>query len=148
MRSGYYFTVTTGQDVALNGQASTNQRPNLVPGVNPYADNKTADHWLNPAAFVLPAPGTLGTLGRNALQGPRMFQLDVAVSRTFSLGERKSVQLRGEAFNLANHLNLSNPVTALNNTAAFGKIQSDISGTSGLSAGDPRIMQFALKFVF
>ncbi len=39
-------------------------------------------------------------------------------------------------------------VNALNNTGAFGKIQSDISGTSGLSAGDPRILQFALKFVF
>ena len=39
-------------------------------------------------------------------------------------------------------------VNALNNTGSFGKIQSDISGTSGLSAGDPRILQFALKFVF
>jgi hypothetical protein len=34
------------------------------------------------------------------------------------------------------------------NSGAFGKIQSDISGTSGLSAGDQRIMQFALKYVF
>jgi hypothetical protein len=34
------------------------------------------------------------------------------------------------------------------NSGAFGQIQSDISGTSGLSAGDPRIIQLALKFVF
>ncbi len=147
MRSGYYFTVSTGQDVALNGQASSNQRASLVPGVNPYADKKSADRWLNPAAFMLPVSGTLGTLGRNALQGPGMFQLDMAISRTFPIGEKRSIQLRGEAFNLPNHLNLSNPVASLN-SGAFGKIQSDISGTSGLSAGDQRIMQFALKYVF
>jgi len=34
------------------------------------------------------------------------------------------------------------------NSGAFGQIQSDISGTSGLTAGDPRILQFALKFAF
>jgi hypothetical protein len=147
VRSGYYFTVNLGQDIALNGEGSGNQRPHLIAGVNPYAEDKTADHWLNPAAFTRPAPGTLGTLGRNALVGPGMFQLDLAVSRTFPLGEAKSIQLRGEAFNLPNHLNLSNPVASLN-SGVFGKIQSDISGTSGLSNGDPRIMQFALKYVF
>ena len=85
-----------------------------------------------------------------------MFQLDLALTRTFAVGEGKSLQLRGEAFNLPNHMNPANPgvcsngtcVNALNNTGAFGKIQSDISGTSGLSAGDPRILQFALKYVF
>jgi len=38
-------------------------------------------------------------------------------------------------------------VAALNQ-GAFGRIQSDISGTSGLSSGDPRIIQFALKLQF
>jgi len=147
MRPGYYFTVNLGQDIALNGEGSVNQRPNLVPGISPYADKKTADHWLNPAAFAVPATGSLGTLSRNALQGPGMFQLDMAVSRTFPAGEGKSIQLRGEAFDLPNHLNLSNPVLALN-SGVFGKIQSDISGTSGLSMGDPRIMQFAIKYIF
>jgi hypothetical protein len=92
VRSGYYFTVSLGQDIALNGEGSGNQRPNLLPGVNPYAEDKTADHWLNPAAFARPSAGTLGSLGRNALQGPGMFQLDLAVSRTFPLGEGKSLQ--------------------------------------------------------
>jgi len=55
--------------------------------------------------------------------------------------------VRAEAFNLPNHLNPSVPVAALN-SGSFGKIQSDISGTSGLSAGDPRIVQLALKFIF
>jgi hypothetical protein len=71
----------------------------------------------------------------------------MGISRTFAIGEKKTIQLRGEAFNLPNHLNPSIPVATLN-SGAFGKIQSDISGTSGLSAGDPRIIQVALKLIF
>src|SRR5437762_3154145 len=109
--------------------------------------HKSVDGWLNPAAYVKPAPGTLGNSGRNTLEGPGMFQLDIAVSRTFPIAEKKTIQLRAEAFNLPNHLNPSIPVVATNQ-GSFGKIQSDISGTSGLSSGDPRILQFALKIVF
>jgi hypothetical protein len=147
VRSGSYFTVTGGVDYALNGVPQlADQRPNQVLA-SPYASQKTVDHWLNPAAFAAPAPGTYGNLGKNNMLGPGVFQLDVAISRTFPIGENKSLQLRAEAFNLPNHLNPANPVAALNNSS-FGKIQSDISGTGGLSAGDPRILQFALKLVF
>ena len=61
--------------------------------------------------------------------------------------EGKTLQLRAEAFNLLNHPSFSTPVATLN-SGAFGKIQSDISGTCGLPAGNPRIRQFALKLVF
>jgi hypothetical protein len=145
LRSGQFFTVTTGSDRALNGAAS--QRPNQVLA-DPYMPNKSIDGWLNPAAFAVPALGTYGNLGRQNLRGPGSIQLDLALSRTFPIGEGKSLQLRGEAFNLPNHMNPDIPVTALNNTASFGKIQNDISGTSGLSDGNPRILQFALKFIF
>ena len=147
LRSGSYFTVNLGVDRALTGEGGANQRPHLKPGVNPYMPNKSVDGWLNPDAFETPALGTLGSLGRNTLQGPGQVQLDVALSRTFTVREGQTVQLRAEAFNLPNHLNPSNPVSALNN-GSFGKIQSDISGTSGLSPGNQRILQFALKYVF
>ncbi|HYR41950.1 MAG TPA: TonB-dependent receptor [Terriglobia bacterium] len=145
LRSAQLFTVTTGVDSALNAQP--NQVPNLVPGVSPYASDKTVDHWLNPAAFVAPAPGTIGKLGRMSLKGPGTSQIDIALSRTFPLREAKTIQLRMDAFNLLNHPNFAIPVATLN-SGAFGRIQSDISGTSGLTAGDPRILQFALKFAF
>ena len=145
MRSAQLFTVTTGVDSARTAQG--NQVPNLVPGVSPYAAHKTVDQWLNPAAFVAPAPGTYGNVSRNSLKGPGVFQLDMALSRTFTIREGKTLQLRAEAFNLPNHPNFSTPVATLN-SGAFGKIQSDISGTSGLTAGDPRILQFAVKVAF
>ena len=62
----------------------------------------------------------------------------MGLTRTFNVRENQSVEFRAEAFNLPNHLNPENPVTALNN-AEFGRITS---------AQDPRIVQLALKYVF
>ena len=62
----------------------------------------------------------------------------MGVTRTFKISERQSVQFRAEAFNLPNHVNPGDPISAVNN-ALFGRI---------LEAGDPRIMQLALKYQF
>jgi hypothetical protein len=76
----------------------------------------------------------------------------MSLSRSFRIREKQTLQLRGEAFNVLNHLNPSVPGstagTVTTNAANFGQILSDISGTQGLSAGDPRIIQLALKYVF
>jgi hypothetical protein len=81
----------------------------------------------------------------------------MAVSRTFAIRERTSIQVRAEAFNLPNHVNLATPgaggpggighAVSLN-APNFSQITSDISGNSGLQAGDYRIIQFAMKLVF
>ena len=148
IRSGQFFTVTTAVDNALNGSTTGLQRPNQILA-NPYLPNKGVNGWLNPAAFASPAPGTYGNLGANNLVGPGSVQLDLALSRTFTLSEKKTLQLRAETFNLPNHLNAGVPVATTNSGGTFGKIQNDnVSGLSGYSVGNPRIMQFALKFVF
>lgn len=146
IKSAQLFTVTSGSDDALTGL--TGQRPNQILGA-PYAPNQSVDHWLLPAttAYSTPTPGTYGNAAANSLKGPGVFQFDMALSRTFVLKEAKTLQVRAEAFNLPNHLNPSVPVS-VTSSSAFGKIQSDISGTSGLSAGDPRIVQLALKLTF
>ena len=70
---------------------------------------------------------------------PSSFQNDFALTRTFKTGAaQQSMQFRWEMFNVINHVNFNAPVTALN-SASFGQIQT---------AGDPRIMQFALKFTY
>jgi hypothetical protein len=145
LRSGTFFTVTTGVDSALSGQQ--NQRANLINPAAVYPANKGRDGWINGSAFAAPSPGTLGNLGIGNFVGPGLVQLDLSVARTFKVREKQSIQLRAEAFNLPNHPNFSTPVATLN-SSVFGHIQSDISGTSGLSAGDYRVIQFALKFVF
>lgn len=155
IKSAQFFTVTTGVDNALNGEAG--QRPNVVPGVSPYATNQACSpapciQWIVPGAFSSPALGTIGNLGTYDMKGPGIFQLDMALSRTFAIWEKRTLQLRAEAFNLPNHLNPNVPGTTAGtvttNAANFGQIKSDISGTSGLTSGDYRIIQLALKFVF
>ena len=69
---------------------------------------------------------------------PANLQNDFALTRTFKMAGAQNVQFRWEVFNLINHVNFNPPVTSLN-SASFGTIQT---------AGDPRIMQLALKFTF
>jgi hypothetical protein len=134
-QTGDRSTITAGPDVALTGVSG--QRAVQVSGVDPYG-NGTAANYLNPAAFAQPAAGTLSTLAPYSIVNPSRFQNDIVISRSFNMGSARALQLRWEIFNLVNHVNLNAPTTALNN-ANFGKIQS---------AGDPRIMQLAVKFAF
>jgi hypothetical protein len=57
-------------------------------------------------------PGTrhYGNLGRNSLSGPTFKQWDVAIYKDTVLGERLTMQLRADFFNILNHPNFSNPV--------------------------------------
>jgi hypothetical protein len=132
-QSGSPFSVTTGIDNALSGTG--NQRAVQLSD-NIYG-NKTPNNYLNINAFGSPAAGTYSALKPNAFYGPSSLQNDVAITRNFPVGGRR-LQFRWEIFNVANHANFANPTAALN-SSNFGRI---------LSAGDPRIMQFALKFDF
>jgi len=100
---------------------------------------KTLDSYLNRAAFAQPAPGTFGNLVRNSVNGPGAWKADLAVSRLFSWSGSQRVELRVETFNLFNTFNWGNPITALN-SGNFGRIQT--------MAGDPRIIQFGVKYGF
>jgi hypothetical protein len=134
IRSATFFTVTSGVDRALSG--TPNQTPNQIG--NPYPTEQSVTKWISASAFSLPALGSYGNLGRNNLKGPGSVQVDAALSRTFQIREKKTVQLRAEAFNILNHANFNPPVATLN-SGSFGQIQSAL---------DPRILQFALKYIF
>ena len=102
-----------------------------------YGD-KSYTKYLNPAAFALPATGTRGNLAPLNVLGPGYWQFDVALSRTFPVKEGQRMEVRAEAFNVTNSTRLMNPVANLN-AGNFGQITT---------ARDPRIMQFALKYIF
>jgi hypothetical protein len=138
--SGSRLQVSTGTDRALTGNQGL-QRANQVLD-DPYGD-RTLNQWLNPAAFALPALGTYGTSGRNAYEGPGTRGVDLSLVRSFRFASTQRIEARIEAFNAFNWFRWGNPVTALNNVN-FGRILS----TQGGSAGDPRIMQFAMKYQF
>ena len=140
-QSGSFLSVQTGLDNSLTALVSPNggasaQRPNQVL-TNVYGD-RSYNFYLNPAAFAQPATGTFGNIGIANIEGPGSLQVDASLSRVFRIRERKTLEFRADAFNLPNHTRLGNPSTSLSSNT-FGKINT---------AADPRIMQFALKYVF
>ena len=133
-RSGLWFNVVSGRDNSLT--AINVDRPNVV--ADPHVANPSPAQWFNPAAFQLNALGTFGNSGRNNLQGPGGFTFDLALMRHFSITEHHRIQFRAEAFNLLNHPVYNNPRSSL----------ADVNIGRILTANEPRIMQFALKYFF
>ena len=106
--SGGHAVTTAVINVPGGGQSRGLQRPDVVPGVDPYVQT-SGGFWLNPAAFSVPKPGTYGNLGYDALTGPGFAQLDTSVAKRFPVTERVNLELRGEIYNILNHPNFSNP---------------------------------------
>ena len=144
--TGAPVTVITGTDRALNG--IVNQRANQVLA-NPYGDKsaRALTNYLNPAAFALPDNGTVGNVGRNSVYAPGTWSFDMALSRTFRIREEKRMEVRAEVYNLTNSFRPTFGVIGSGQglytqslaTNTFGQIRQSL---------DPRILQFALKYVF
>jgi len=140
-------------------------RPNLIGGVPLWITNPAAPggRSLNPAAFqAIPLDpngnGIQGNLGRNALTGFGMYQLDLAFQRDFLMAEQRSLQFRVEAYNALNHPNFADPVPFLA-SPLFGQSTSMLnlmlgtgSPSSGLApifqGGGPRSLRLVLRFRF
>ncbi len=135
-------------------------RPDLIPGVPVWLSDRHAPggRRLNPDAFA-PRPGfEQGSLGRNAIAGFGMAQMDAALHREFSLRDRGRLQLRLEAFNLFNRANLADPVRFLA-SPFFGESPSMLNlmlgtGTAGtglapmMQIGGARSFQVVVRFRF
>jgi hypothetical protein len=90
------------------------------------------------ASFADELPGHTGA--RAVLRLPGMFVADMSVVKTFPLPwESQHLQFRAEAFNVFNNVNFSNPSLSLQAPGTFGELQT---------VGDPRVMQFALRYEF
>lgn len=118
LMSGMFFTPTFSDTSSYNSDCCT-LRPNRIgsgQGANP-----NRNQWFDPTAFVRPAPFTYGNSGRNILSGPGWGNADVSVSKDFVITENVRLNLRGDAFNALNHVNLANPTAAVDSSTA-GKI--------------------------
>jgi hypothetical protein len=135
MRGGFPFSATVSGDVC--NCAANAQRAQLV-GDPDSGFERSREKWFNTEAFVRPVTGTFGNSGRNILTGPGEATVSFSLFRTIGLTERAKLQFRSEFFNLFNRVNFGNPGGAVG-TTSYGIINS---------AGDARIIQFALKFEF
>ena len=138
LSSGRYFSVTGGNvDFARTGNRG--QRVNQILD-NVFLDQSgdLGSQFWNRAAFANPAVGTFGNLNAYAVRGLKTWDIDVALTRGFDITETQSFEIRAEAFNITNSARPNNPSSNFR-SPDFGRI-------TGLD--DPRIMQFALKYVF
>jgi hypothetical protein len=77
-----------------------------VPGVNQYCEPYTVPTCqFNSAAFVVPAAGVFGSVGRNTLRGPSFVQSDLSIGKNTYFSETLSLNLRVEIFNFLNFAN-------------------------------------------
>jgi hypothetical protein len=135
-------------------------RPNIVTG-KPfylYGSQYPGGKVFNPAAFIAPAAGQQGDLGRNALRGFGAWQADFAAHRQFYLTERAGLQFRAEMFNVFNHPNFGPPDNLVGD-AFFGQSTQTLGTSLGAGGGSggfnplyqvggPRSIQLALKLKF
>jgi hypothetical protein len=145
-------------------------RPNWTAG----ADRTTAltnippGYFFNPFAFTRPivqanqlipsshgqaianAVGTdFGDVGRNVLRGPGQRNVDIALTKRIPLAESKTLEFRGEFFNLLNEVNLANPNSNVAAASSFSNSGGIIApadfGRIISTSSNPRLIQLALK---
>jgi hypothetical protein len=105
--------VTTAiPNIPGGGSSRGTQRPDLIPGVDPYLHDASG-YYLNPAAFATPLPGTYGNMPRNALRGPAFNQIDLSFTKRIPITGNHAIELRADIYNIFNRVNFANPSTVL-----------------------------------
>ncbi len=137
LQSGIPVAVTQATNNNAFGGFGT-QRPNLSGDPTLPSDQRSPAGWFNTAAFSTAPQFTLGNASRNPVRGPGYRNLDLALFRRLPLPAGNALELRVEAFNLTNTTPFGAPNGSFG-SAAFGTITT---------AGDPRVVQLAVKFVF
>ena len=103
------------------------------------------NYWFNTNNFcdatVSGCPQQLGTFGNTPHSlccGPALSNTDLVIAKMTPLTEKLNTEFRAEFYNAWNHTQFENPDGNFSDTT-FGEV---------LKARDPRVMQFAIKFLF
>ena len=111
------------------------RRPNQVA---PYHQVGKLSEWFDTSTFAAPNYGFFGNASNGTIRGPGYTSINISLYKTFPITHRLNTQFRAEAFNVANHPNFESVDTALG-SGAYGQVTS---------AGDPRILEFAIKIIY
>jgi hypothetical protein len=115
----------------------------------------SANSFGNPALLGISdfGPYPAGMTTRGMFYGPGAWDLDMALSKTFALTERFSLEFRAEAFDIFNHVNLyligtefvggPGPVTIQGKFGGLG-----VGNAEGANHDERRFGQFALRLHF
>ncbi|HZS51148.1 MAG TPA: TonB-dependent receptor [Bryobacterales bacterium] len=130
---------------SLNAPGLTN-RPNQVAPVKILGNVGPGQYWFTASSFANPPALTFGNVGRNILNGPRLFNIDFSLLRRFRITERVHMEFTASAFNLSNTPWFDRPDTNLQD-AAFGQVTT-AQGNQAVKVNMNRSMQGSLRLTF
>ena len=158
VQRGFPLVFTNGQanGTTLFGGGS---RPNIMPGCDASVsgntssklgdpNNPSAPRWFRTACFAAPVDFAFGDESRVdprlRAQGISNFDFSLFKRTRIGVEERFAIEFRTEFFNIFNRTQFAPPDTTCctTNNKNFGVITSTAPGTN------PRLVQFALKFLF
>ncbi len=146
LQSGIPFTPSLGYNPANDGDSRNPVRPSYKPAFSGPVILGGPNEYFNPNAFIPPATGTYGNVGRDTLYGPGIAELDFSALKSVNVTERMHLQLRAEFFNVLNRANFGTP-----NTVVFTSATSGPSPTAGVitsTSTTSRQIQFGLKLLW
>ncbi|HEX3681318.1 MAG TPA: hypothetical protein VHU83_02165 [Bryobacteraceae bacterium] len=146
LQSGLPFTPQLGFNPANNGDSRDPIRPSLNPAFSGPVILGGPNRYFNPNAFIVPAAGTYGDVGRDTLIGPGIAQLDFSALKNTALSERVNLQFRAEFFNILNHANFGTPNPVVFTSAST--VPAPTAGVITSTSTTSRQIQFGLKLLF
>jgi hypothetical protein len=180
LQSGQPFHFNYNFQDDFSGSGNAFDRPDVVGPI--VYHNGNPSNFIDLSSFAIPctvtaATGTasdcvigtrhFGNLRRGSLVGPNFKQWDFALHKDTAFGEKVTMQLRAEFFNLLNHPNFASPYLpafiadpGINGFALAGSHEVGVGGFGLAATGDvgvgnpflggggPRGIQFAAKITF
>jgi len=143
LQSGFPFTAQLGYNPTNNGDSRNPIRPSVNPAFQGPLILGGPNQYFNPNAFLPPATGTYGNVGRDTLTGPGLATTDVALRKTIGLTEKTHLEFRAEAFNIFNRANFGTP-----NAVVFTSAVATPAPTAGVitsTSTSSRQVQLGLK---
>ena len=146
LQSGFPFTPQLGFNPTNNGDTRNPIRPSWNPAFSGSVIRGGPIQYFDPNAFIVPANGTYGNVGRDVLIGPGLATVDASLLKNTTISERFTLQFRAEAFNILNHTNFSTPNAVVFTSASSGPVST--AGLINATATTSRQIQFGLKLLF
>ena len=150
-QSGFPIRILSGNDTELGNSFDFEPvgEPDIVAPLrflNPHVQANCApiacapNQLFDPNSFADASMGQFGNAPRTLCCGPRISQSDISIEKKTHLTERLNTEFRAEFFNAWNHTQFLSPDGNFTDVGStFGAVQK---------ARDPRLIQFALKFLF
>jgi len=145
-QSGFPFTPQLGYNPSNNGDSRNPVRPSWNPAFAGKLITGSPAQYFNPAAFLPPASGTYGNVGRDVLTGPGLAELDASLHKITPVSERTRIEFRAECFNVLNHANFATPNAVVFTSAAA--TPSPTAGAITATSTSSRQIQFGLKLLW